>query len=673
MTKFLGQGADWALNLLDDIGVFLVIVLALVGAVVVGYSIYLGFQLAKADDEGKRQKAKKRIIATLAGLFIIVILSTTLFNPVFYEAIFRNTTDRGNRITLSGVPMNSLNQYEFAVGTTTSLRTDYGWNLNFEKMEVKVIQPDASGNASLRKLLGTTSMQAQASVANTTLSNVAVVEFDKARRLLVTGVAAGDAQLLFTLFPQEGSPQNFRFPITVLSNTEWANKYPYAVRFHANEGLFAGAASPAETEVLFGLSDNHRFTNEELMNIGSGTNVHNNEKRISKTWFDRIGWTSSGLESVGVNVQAPPSSQFSLVNNTSVKSLLEDGRVNRTTDANGITIFDIHAFWRDIRIPEFGFTDPSIFPPPPPPPPIETPPPYTPPRQPSSWAIWTLPGASSSRTWLFNAGTGFQFGETFQAYDAPGVPTALPTQSFKGRNGGGDKCPSHYQPTEWELVMFGRFLTVMTFPDWGVSVHTAIAETVMRRVMSSQWRGSKGERQDTIYDVLMDMHPRIDDYYRRVHVHGQTGCHCSGSATQVIIDWADRLSAVAIRNVMSGGTSASMHPTNGKGSYYFFVRVGRYSCLPFGDVTGSFPNRQSKPFPHSSWTDVNILHGSDTEGNPFASIFFYNTAQTRNYRLHGWHDGKHGKPNIVAAVLPNGNIVRSIDGGSGILGRAPQE
>ena len=91
----MGGQADWALDLLDDIWPILIAVFAVVGAVATAYAIYLGVLLAKAEDEGKRQQAKSRIIKTTVGIFIILVLTTTLFNPLFFNAVLRGTTDRG--------------------------------------------------------------------------------------------------------------------------------------------------------------------------------------------------------------------------------------------------------------------------------------------------------------------------------------------------------------------------------------------------------------------------------------------------------------------------------------------------------------------------------------------------------------------------------------------------
>ena len=59
----------------------LIAIFAVVGALATGYAIFLGVMLAKAEDESKRKQAKKRITNTLAGLFIIVILFTTMTVP----------------------------------------------------------------------------------------------------------------------------------------------------------------------------------------------------------------------------------------------------------------------------------------------------------------------------------------------------------------------------------------------------------------------------------------------------------------------------------------------------------------------------------------------------------------------------------------------------------------
>lgn len=55
------------------------------GAAALIYSIYLGFSLAKAENEPKRHQAKKRIMNAISGLLIIVVLTTVL---VSYTNVF---------------------------------------------------------------------------------------------------------------------------------------------------------------------------------------------------------------------------------------------------------------------------------------------------------------------------------------------------------------------------------------------------------------------------------------------------------------------------------------------------------------------------------------------------------------------------------------------------------
>lgn len=60
----------------DTLRPYLLIFFALVGSVALGYAIYLGFLLARAEDNEKRKKAKKRILMTLSSLMIVIILAT---------------------------------------------------------------------------------------------------------------------------------------------------------------------------------------------------------------------------------------------------------------------------------------------------------------------------------------------------------------------------------------------------------------------------------------------------------------------------------------------------------------------------------------------------------------------------------------------------------------------
>ena len=96
---FVEEPGSWGEELWAGIEPVLLAILSIVGAVAVGYAVFLGASLAKAEDESKRKQAKSRIIKTLAGLFIIVILSSTMIIPgpdgsTLLTTILTGTTDR---------------------------------------------------------------------------------------------------------------------------------------------------------------------------------------------------------------------------------------------------------------------------------------------------------------------------------------------------------------------------------------------------------------------------------------------------------------------------------------------------------------------------------------------------------------------------------------------------
>ena len=52
------------------------ILLAVVGVAAVAFMIWIGFRLAKAEDEGKRKEAKKQLLWTLVAVIAVVLLVT---------------------------------------------------------------------------------------------------------------------------------------------------------------------------------------------------------------------------------------------------------------------------------------------------------------------------------------------------------------------------------------------------------------------------------------------------------------------------------------------------------------------------------------------------------------------------------------------------------------------
>ena len=70
------------------ISIVLWVVLAIVGAIGSIYAIYLGVQLARADEQGKRDDAKKHLITTViaVGVTIALILVFNIFLPMLLDA-----------------------------------------------------------------------------------------------------------------------------------------------------------------------------------------------------------------------------------------------------------------------------------------------------------------------------------------------------------------------------------------------------------------------------------------------------------------------------------------------------------------------------------------------------------------------------------------------------------
>lgn len=72
----------------DILSIVLWVVLGLVGAVGAVYAIYLGVQLARAEDQGKRDDAKKHLITVFIaiGVTIALILVFNIFLPMLLSA-----------------------------------------------------------------------------------------------------------------------------------------------------------------------------------------------------------------------------------------------------------------------------------------------------------------------------------------------------------------------------------------------------------------------------------------------------------------------------------------------------------------------------------------------------------------------------------------------------------
>ena len=79
---FDGTTFEWVASLFDYLGPILYAIMAVVAAAGAVYAIVLGVNLARAEDQSKRDEAKKRLITTLIAIAITVAL-VIFFNELF--------------------------------------------------------------------------------------------------------------------------------------------------------------------------------------------------------------------------------------------------------------------------------------------------------------------------------------------------------------------------------------------------------------------------------------------------------------------------------------------------------------------------------------------------------------------------------------------------------------
>lgn len=85
----------WMGKVFGTVSIVLYIVLGVVGAVGVIYSVYLGIQLARAEEQGKRDDAKKHLItvAISVGVTLLLIVFFNELLPLIVKAFFGDTID----------------------------------------------------------------------------------------------------------------------------------------------------------------------------------------------------------------------------------------------------------------------------------------------------------------------------------------------------------------------------------------------------------------------------------------------------------------------------------------------------------------------------------------------------------------------------------------------------
>ena len=86
----LGSNGEykWLQTLFDVLNPVLYAIMAVVGAAGAIYAIVLGVNLARAEDQSKRDEAKKRLVTTLiaVGVTIALVLFFTQLMPLIIEA-----------------------------------------------------------------------------------------------------------------------------------------------------------------------------------------------------------------------------------------------------------------------------------------------------------------------------------------------------------------------------------------------------------------------------------------------------------------------------------------------------------------------------------------------------------------------------------------------------------
>lgn len=90
LISFICTSNNWSEDLFEDLRVYLIVIFLLIGSVAACYGVYLGYLLATSQDQDKRSQAKSRVLRTVVGVFIIVILATLMYSDKFVEGITGN-------------------------------------------------------------------------------------------------------------------------------------------------------------------------------------------------------------------------------------------------------------------------------------------------------------------------------------------------------------------------------------------------------------------------------------------------------------------------------------------------------------------------------------------------------------------------------------------------------
>lgn len=92
---FKGSDYTWMGDIFNTISIVLYIIMGIVGAAGAIYAIYLGIQLARADEQSKRDDAKKHLITVLiaVAVTIVLVLFFNLLLPMIVDAFVEVPTE----------------------------------------------------------------------------------------------------------------------------------------------------------------------------------------------------------------------------------------------------------------------------------------------------------------------------------------------------------------------------------------------------------------------------------------------------------------------------------------------------------------------------------------------------------------------------------------------------
>ncbi len=83
-----GAQYEWLGKIFSTIEIVMYVIMGLVGAAGAIYAIYLGIQLARAEDQGKREDAKKHLITVFiaVGVTVVLVLFFNLLLPLIVKS-----------------------------------------------------------------------------------------------------------------------------------------------------------------------------------------------------------------------------------------------------------------------------------------------------------------------------------------------------------------------------------------------------------------------------------------------------------------------------------------------------------------------------------------------------------------------------------------------------------